>query len=69
MRVFTYFVEPASYTLDLVDKVHDNLSIDYAMINNTSKAKSEEVNNRIFLSLQNSFNRIRIILINYWNYK
>ena len=47
MRVFTYFVEPASYTLDLVDKVHDNLSIDYAMINNTSKAKSEEVKNRI----------------------
>ncbi len=32
MKVFAYFVEPASYTLDLIYKVHNRLNIAIAFI-------------------------------------
>ena len=36
MRVFCYFVEPASYTIDLIVNVHSKQGIGYAFINNKS---------------------------------
>ena len=41
MKVFSFFTEPASYTLDLVDNVYDTMSIDYCFLNSISKAKTK----------------------------
>ena len=38
MKVYSFFTEPASYTLDLVDNVYDKMSIDYCFLNSHSKA-------------------------------
>ena len=37
MKVFSFFTEPASYTLDLIDNVYDTMSIDYCFLNSHSK--------------------------------
>ena len=42
MRVFCYFVEPASYTIDLIVNVHSKQGIEHAFINNKSEAKTKE---------------------------
>ena len=41
MRVFCYFVEPASYTIDLIVNVHLKQGIEYAFINNKSEAMTK----------------------------
>ncbi len=42
-NVFTFFVEPSVYTLDLIKNVYEPLSIDYIFINEKAKiAKSDE---------------------------
>ena len=33
MKIFTYFVEPASYTIDLIANVHSKQGIGHAFIN------------------------------------
>ena len=42
-KVFTYFVEPASYTLDLITNVHSKLDISFVFIKSKSEAKSIEL--------------------------
>ena len=42
MRVCCYFVEPASYTIDLIVNVHSKQGIEHAFINNKSEAKTKE---------------------------
>ena len=42
MKVFTYFVEPASYTVDLIANVHSKQEVGYAFINKESEAKTKE---------------------------
>ena len=42
MKVFTYFVEPASYTVDLIANVHSKQEVGYAFINTKSEAKTKE---------------------------
>jgi len=62
MRVFTYFVEPASYTLDLIENIHSNLHIDYAFIKFNSEAKSEkQLNNIVFLQKLNLLQKLKFI--------
>ena len=41
MKVFTYFVEPASYTIDLIKNIHYKLNIDSIFIKNNSHVKSD----------------------------
>lgn len=42
-NVFTFFVEPSVYTLDLIKNVYEPLSIDYIFLNDKAKiAKSDE---------------------------
>jgi|TARA_B100000959_G_scaffold142181_1_gene149247 glycosyltransferase involved in cell wall biosynthesis len=62
MKVFAYFVEPASYTLDLISKVHNRLNITIAFINKRTEAKTDlNKNNFIFLSNKSLFSKIRFI--------
>ncbi len=42
MKVFTYFVEPASYTIDLILNVHSKQGIGHAFINKKTEAKKEQ---------------------------
>ena len=47
MNVFTYFVEPASYTLDLINNIHSKMNIDYLFIKNSSYVKSNKYQNNV----------------------
>ena len=49
MKVFCYFVEPASYTLDLAKNVYDKNNIDYCFIKTTSLVQSDEKSDKVFL--------------------
>ena len=49
MKVFCYFVEPASYTLDLASNVYDKHNIDYSFINSKTFAESDLNTNKNFL--------------------
>jgi len=40
-RVFAFFVEPSSYTLDLIINIHDKLNIKYIFLKENSLANSE----------------------------
>ena len=42
MKVFTYFVEPASYTIDLIVNVHSKQEVEYAFIKRKSEVKTRE---------------------------
>lgn len=42
MRVFAYFVEPASYTLDLINNIYLKLEIPFIFIKGKSEAKSKQ---------------------------
>ena len=62
MKVFTYFVEPASYTLDLIYNIHNKLDIKYAFLHGESSAKSDAlVKLDHVLEDKSTFSRIRFI--------
>ena len=51
IKVFTYFVEPASYTLDLIKNIYSKLGIPYVFIKNKSEAKTtSSIGSQEFLS-------------------
>ena len=61
--MFSFFTEPASYTLDLVDNVYDKMSIDYCFLNSHSKAyKNFSDRNNIFLDQMRIADRIKYLL-------
>ena len=69
MKVFSFFTEPASYTLDLVDNVFNPMSIDYCFLNSHSKAnKSFKVSENIFLDQLSFVGRIRYLIYVIRNY-
>ncbi|MEE2931265.1 MAG: glycosyltransferase family 4 protein [Bacteroidota bacterium] len=62
MKVFCYFVEPASYTVDLSQNIHTKHGIDFAFIKDISVAKStKKFKNFLFLSKISIFERLRYI--------
>ena len=61
MRVFCYFVEPASYSLDLANNVYDNLNINYCFIKSNTLAKSKVKTKKMFLDNKTFFKRVRFI--------
>jgi glycosyltransferase involved in cell wall biosynthesis len=66
MKVFTYFVEPASYTLDLIKNIHSQLGIPYIFIKNKSEAKSvTSLDNQEYLSEKLFFSKL-IFIFNIW---
>jgi len=66
MKVFTYFVEPASYTLDLIKNIYSKLDIPYVFIKNKSEAKSTiSVGGQEFLSKKPLFSKF-LFVFNIW---
>jgi glycosyltransferase involved in cell wall biosynthesis len=62
MKIFTYFVEPATYSLDLIKNIHNKQGIQYCFIKNYSEAKSEsKVANNLFLSKRDFLSKIKFI--------
>ena len=63
MKVFSFFTEPASYTLDLIDNVYDIMSIDYCFLNSHSEAYSNfKGEKNIFMNQMRIVDRIKHLL-------
>ena len=67
MKVFCYFVEPASYTLELASNVYDKHNIEYSFINSKTFAESNLSTNKNFLDRISLFSRIRYVYNVYRN--
>ena len=65
-KVFTYFVEPASYTLDLIKNVHSKLDISFVFINDKSEAMSDELIKKDFFLSERSFYEKIAFVYNVW---
>ena len=63
MKVYGFFTEPASYTLDLIDNVYDIMSIDYCFLNSHSKAYASFKRKKyVFLDKMRIVDRIKHLL-------
>ena len=62
MRVFCYFVEPASYTLDLAANVYDKKKIDYCFIKSNSLVKSSSQTTKDFLESKSLISKIGYVI-------
>jgi len=62
MRVFCYFVEPASYTLDLAANIYDKNKIDYCFINSRTLVESNKQSEKIFLNDLSILSKLRFLL-------
>ncbi len=63
MKVFSFFTEPASYTLDLIDNVYQPMSIDYCFLKSSSKAINKFNNTgKIFLDRKSLLDCISYML-------
>tara|TARA_B100000767_G_scaffold247024_1_gene247023 strand:- start:832 stop:1887 length:1056 start_codon:yes stop_codon:yes gene_type:complete len=77
MKVFCFFVEPASYTLDLAVNVYDKNEIDYCFIKSNTLVVSDSKSNNDFLDkkpwisrfsyMLNCFKNNDFIIINGYN--
>lgn len=67
MNIFCYFVEPASYTLDLARNIYAKNEIDYCFINSNTLAKSEVKINKIFLEELSFFTKLKFLVSTYYN--
>ena len=65
MKIFCYFIEPASYTIDLIKNVYDDLKIDYCFLKSSSLAKSNYKIESIFLDQKNFFYKIKFYINNF----
>ena len=68
MRIFCYFVEPASYTLDLIKNVYNNIQIDHCFINSHTFAKSDFTTEQVFLDRLSFFSKFKFLISVYTNY-
>jgi len=59
--VFSYFVEPASYTLDLAANVYDKKKIDYCFIKSTSLVQSEKKSSKVYLDKKSVFGKFKFV--------
>ena len=62
MRVFCFFVEPATYTLDLASNVYDKNEIDYCFIKSNTLVVSDSKSNKDFLDKKSWILRFRYVL-------
>ena len=62
MRIFCYFVEPASYTLDMARNIHDKNQIDYCFIKSETLAVSNSSSNKVFLDRLSFFRKLKYLL-------
>ena len=62
MRVFSYFVEPSLYTVDLINNIHLKLGVDYAVINSYSEVESDTgLHKASFLQNLSFWHRVRFV--------
>ena len=62
MKVFCYFVEPASYTLDLAKNIYDKKGIDYCFINSSSLVESRSQTTKEFLENKSLISKIAYVI-------
>ncbi len=62
MRVFCFFVEPASYTLDLTRNIYDKNNIDYCFIKSKTLAISNSSSNKVFLDRFSFFSKLKFVV-------
>jgi glycosyltransferase involved in cell wall biosynthesis len=62
MRIFCYFVEPASYTLDMARNIHDKNQIDYCFIKSETLSVSNSSSNKVFLDRLSLFRKLKYLL-------
>ena len=67
MKVFCFFVEPASYTLDLALNVYDKNKIDYCFIKSNTLVASDSKSNNDFLDKKSLILRFMYVLNCYKN--
>ncbi len=65
MRIFCYFVEPNSYTIDLIKNIYEKHNIDYCFIKSSSFFKSLTKLDTNFLDKFSLFNKIILLYENY----
>ena len=62
MRIFCFFVEPASYTLDLASNVYDKNEIDYCFIKSNTLVVSDSKSNKDFLDKKSWVSKVIYLL-------
>jgi len=62
MRVFCFFVEPASYTLDLASNVYDKNEIDYCFIKSNTLVVSDSKSNKDLLDKKSWVSKFSYVL-------
>ena len=62
MKVFCYFVEPASYTLDLAANVYDKKYINHAFIKSVSLAEALPTSAKVLLDQLSWVSKIRFVI-------
>ena len=62
MKVFCFFVEPASYTLDLALNIYDKNKIDYCFIKSNTLVVSDSKSNKDFLGKKSWISRFNYVL-------
>ena len=67
MRIFCYFVEPASYTIDLINNIYKKYGISYLFFKSTTSSRSSTMSKAIFLDNLSIVNRLRLLISNYKN--
>jgi len=65
MRIFTYFVEPASYTLDLSKNIHDKNEIDYCFIKSNTLVVSDAKSEKVFLDQKTIIDKIKFVYLQF----
>ena len=61
MKVFTFFVEPSSYTVDLINNIHNPMHIDYTFLKSDTLAKSTEKINASYIGSMSLFSQIKFL--------
>jgi len=61
MKIFCYFIEPASYTLDIARNIHDKKRINYCFVRSTTLASSDSRSKKTFLDKLSFFKKIMFI--------
>ncbi len=62
MKVYCYFVEPASYTLDLAQNIYQQNNIDYCFIKSSTYAKSKQKTSKLCLQNQSIYKRLKHLI-------
>jgi glycosyltransferase involved in cell wall biosynthesis len=62
MKVFCFFVEPASYTLDLALNIYDKNKIDYCFIKSNTLVHSSDKSEKDFLDIKSWFAKFTYVL-------